>query len=217
MTKLSDLGFSKDAISETIVTTYSAEGKPNAAPMGATIQNPSHLFIKFYNTSQTFKNVQATKCAVVNVTSNIDLFYRTAFKEANPNGKLPTEWFNKAQTVNAPKLQTAEATIETTVSALKPIDTERTQTTLEVKQITAAESLPKAPNRAFAATLEAIIHTTRIKAFLKGDEKQKNHVKKLLETLETCSETVHRTAPNSHYAEIITDLSKMIAKWRKPQ
>ncbi len=105
MAKLSDLGFQKAAIAETIVSTYNSDGSPNAAPMGATLKNQKQLTIDLFNSSATLANVKSSRCAVINLTDNIEIYYRTAFKEANPDGVLPEEWFTKAQAVNAPKLR----------------------------------------------------------------------------------------------------------------
>jgi hypothetical protein len=214
MAKLSDLGFSKGLIVETIVSTYNMDGQPNAAPMGAIMENDQCILIRLYNSSSTYKNLQSNKNAVVNVTSDIEVFYRTAFKEANPESVLPQEWFKKAATVNAPKLTMADATIETTVSAMVPIDAEKTEAICNVKLVKATKTLPKAYCRALYATIEAIIHATRVKVFLNGDEKQKAQALKLLETIEIYRDVVHRAAPNSRYAETMADLTRMIDSWR---
>ncbi len=214
MTKLPDLGYTKGLIFETIVSTFNEHEQPNAAPMGTIMENDSQIVIKLYNTSLTHKNLQTSKCAAINITSNIDLFYKTAFKENNPIGKLPADWFVKAETVNAPRLKTSDATIEVAVADMKPIDAEKTVVICNVKHISATKNLPQAYCRAFPATVEAIIHATRIKAFLAGNEKQKAQAKKLLETIAASQDVVNRTAPNSRYAEIMTDLTRMIDSWR---
>ena len=122
--KLTDLGFLKGIIAETIVSTYNMDGKPNAAPMGVTMEDEQHLIIDLFNSSTTYSNIKANRCAVVNLTGDIEVFYRTVFKEANPDGKLPIEWFEKAAVVNAPKLRLADATIDVSVYDLEPIGTE---------------------------------------------------------------------------------------------
>ena len=104
MAQLTDLGFVKDTIFETIVSTYNPNGTPNAAPMGTIMQDPQTLNLNIFNTSQTNLNLKANRCAVINLTSDIEVFYKTAFKEANPNGQVPQEWFLNAEVVNAPKL-----------------------------------------------------------------------------------------------------------------
>lgn len=214
MEKLADLGFSKGIIAETIVTTYNIDGLPNAAPMGVIMENEQLILIRPYTSSLTYRNLQSKKCAVINITSNPEVFYRTAFKEANPDGKVPKEWFEKAETVNAPRLQIADATIEISVEAIVPISTERTEAVCTVKLIKATNLLPKAYCRALFATLEAIIHATRVKVFLAGDEKQKKQASKLLQTIGIYRDVVHRVAPNSRYSEIMADLTRMLDSWR---
>ena len=213
MVKLSDLGFSEGVIVETIVTTRGADGQPNAAPMGVIMENERRLVIRLFNTSLTNKNLHSNRNAVVNVTSDIDLFYKSALKEANPEGKLPSNWFVKAEAVNAPKLQAANASVEVSLAGEKPLGAERTEVTCNVKLINATKSLPKAYCRGQFATIEAIIHATRVKIFLKGNEKQKAQAQKLLEKIDICRDVVNRSAPSSRYAEIMTEINAMIEHW----
>ena len=63
------------------------------------------------------------------------------------------------------------------------------------------------------ATLEAIIHATRVKAFLNDEEEQKQ-VSKLLELIDNCNCVVNRVAPNSAYSSVMADLMKRIDSWR---
>ncbi len=214
MAKLSDLGYAKGVIVETIVSTCNKDGRPNAAPMGATLENDGQIILRLYNTSLTLKNLKSNKCASLNVTSNIDMFYKTAFKEVNPHGALPKEWFEKAETVNAPKLKLADATIEVTVAALTPLDSERTQALCDVKLVKATKTLPQAYCRAFGATLEAIVHATRVKVFLTLGEKRQSQVQELLRNVQVCNDVVHRVAPNSRYAAIMAELAELIESWR---
>jgi hypothetical protein len=213
MANLTDLGFFKDEIVETIVSTYGINRQPNAAPMGAIMKNEEHIFINFFNSSQTYKNLLAKKCAVVNITSDAELFYRTAFKEVNPAGTISTESFEKAQNVNAPKLRGVDATIEISVDAMFPISPKRTQATFYVELIEATNVPPKAYSRALHATIEAIVHATRVKVFAKDKQKQEQ-VCDLLLMINNCREIVNRTAPNSHYSGILEDLAKRIDLWR---
>ncbi len=212
MAKLTDLGFSKGVIFEVIVSTYNPDGTPNAGPMGAIMKNPQTISLNLYNSSQTSRNLKTNKSAVINLTGNIEVFYKTAFKEANPDGKLPQEWFEKAEAVNAPKLRLAEATIDVTVADIVPIGAEKTKFSCNIGQINAAKLFPRVYCRAMPATLEAIIHATRVKAFAK-DEKKKEQVSQLLGLIENCKDVVERTAPNSAYSEVMADLTKRINSW----
>jgi hypothetical protein len=215
MTNLDDLGFLKDTIGETVVSTYDADGQPNAAPMGVVIESNERLLIRPYISSLTYRNLQAKRCAVVNLTSNPELFYLTAFKEANPDRKLSSELFEKAETVDAPRLRAADSTVEVSVDETRSFDSERVEFLCNVQLVTASKALPKVYCRAQFATIEAIIHATRIKPFRRGDKQEQEHAFRLMELVEICSDVVERTAPNSRYSEIMADLTQRIHLWRK--
>ncbi len=185
--------------------------------MGVILENEQDLVIRLYNTSLTCMNLQSKKCAVINLTLNPEMFYKTAFKEANPGSKIPEEWFEKAETVDAPKLRTTDATIEVIVDNMKLVDSEKTEAVCRAKRVEAKEVLPKAYCRALFATIEAIIHATRIKVFLHGNEKQRKQASDLMETVEIHHEVVRHAAPNSRYSQIMEDLAEMITSWRESQ
>jgi hypothetical protein len=215
MTNLCNLGFLKDKIGETIVSTYSVDGQPNAAPMGIIMKSNEQVTIRPFMSSLTYKNLQTKRCAVVNVTSNPELFYLTAFKEANPDGKLPLDLFEKAETVDAPRLRAADATVEVSVDETGSFSPERAEFLCNVQIVKASKKLPKVYCRAQFATIEAVIHATRIKSFLRGDKQEQERAFRLLELVEICQDIVERTAPNSRYSEIMADLTQRIHLWRK--
>jgi hypothetical protein len=215
MTKLTDLGFSKGVIVETVVSTYNGKGQPNAAPMGAVMQSAQRINLKIYTSALTYANLQAKRCAVVNITSDPEVFYRTAFKEANPNGTVPQEWFEKAETVDAPKLRLADAFVEVAVADITPLDAERVEVACDVKFVQASSALPKAYCRALFATVEAIVHATRVKAFItQGNGQKREQALKLLETIRECNNVVSKVAPRSRYSEVMADLNRRISSWR---
>jgi hypothetical protein len=214
MANLIDLGFSKGVIAETIVSTYKPNGEPNAAPMGATMLDEQHLAINFCNSSVTYQNIKANRCAVLNLTNNIEVFYKTTFKEANLNKKLPPDWFEKAKIVQAPKLRFADAAIEVSLDNLVPNGSEKTISIFSVQSLQATQKYPQVYCRARSLTLEAIIHATRVKTFsnVEGEQAQVN---KLFEMIGSCNEVVNRVAPNSPYSNVMADLMKRIQSWRK--
>jgi hypothetical protein len=182
--------------------------------MGVVIESDERLLIRPYISSLTYKNLQAKRCAVVNVTSNPELFYLTAFKEANPDGKLSPELFEKAKTVDAPRLLAADATVEVSVAETRSFGSERAEFLCNIQLVTASKALPTVYCRAQFATIEAIIHATRIKPFLRGDKQEQKCAFKLMELVEICSNVVKRTAPDSRYSEIMADLTQRIHSWR---
>jgi hypothetical protein len=215
MTTLGDLSFLKGVIVETVVSTYSADNQPNAAPMGVVMENAQRISFRIYTSSLTYKNLQSKRNAVVNITSDPEVFYKTAFKEANPNGQFPPEWFEKAETVDAPKMRMAEGHIEVTVLDTAPLDSERAEVLCDVKRIQASEALPKAYCRASFATIEAIIHATRVKAFLtQADRQKREQALELLERIGQCHDIVNRVAPNSRYSKIMGNLKQRTDSWR---
>jgi len=214
LTKLADLGFSKGIIFETIVSTYNLDGSPNAAPMGVTMLNHEILAIDIYDSSQTSCNLKTNRSAVINLTIAIELFYKTAFKETNPKGKLPLDLFQRTAKINAPKLLLADATIDVSIVNMDPVGEEKTRFFCKVEGINAVMTYPQVHCRAMPATLEAIVHATRIKVYA-NDEKKKEQVNHLLQTINNCSDVVNRTAPNSTCSAVMADLMKRIDSWRK--
>ena len=215
MTELAELGFSKGVIVETVVSTYTVVGQPNAAPMGVIMENAQRIMLRIYTSSLTYENLQSKRCAVVNVTSDPELFYRTAFKEANPKGRIPQEWFEKAENIDAPRIHTADAHIEVAVADITPFDAERAEVLCNIKFAKASNVLPKVYCRASFATIEAIVHATRVKAFMtEGDRQKREQALKLVEIIKEHHDVVDRVAPNSRYSEIMADLDKRIKSWR---
>jgi hypothetical protein len=215
MTNLYDLGFLEGIIGETIVSTYDVDGQATAAPMGIVVESNERLRIRPYTSSLTYKNLQANRCAVVNVTSDPKLFYLTAFKEANPDGKLSLELFEKAEMVDAPRLLAADAIIEVLVAETGSFSPERAEFLCNVQLVKASKVLPTVYCRAQFATIEAIIHATRIKPFLRGNKQEQKHAFRLLDLVNVYKDVVNRTAPNSRYSEIMAELHQRISLWRK--
>jgi hypothetical protein len=216
MAKLSDLGFLKGIIAETIISTFNEDKTPNAAPMGVLMEDEQHLTIELFNSSTTLNNIVANGCAVVNVTGNIQVFYKTAFKEANPDGKLPMDWFEKSQVVNAPRMIFSDATIDISIDELLAIDTQKTKAMFNIDLICAKPKYPQVHCRAMSQTLEAIIHATRVKA-LANDQTQQKNVKHFLEMIDDCDKVVNRVAPNSPYTLVMADLIRRVDVWRQRQ
>ena len=74
-----------EGISEVIVTTKSASGEPNAAPIGIIAvtnedENENNYFVKLYKGSKTLSNVQETNKLAANVTDDAVLFVKAAFE-----------------------------------------------------------------------------------------------------------------------------------------
>jgi len=192
---------------ETIVSTYNPDGSSNAAPMGVSMIDEQHVAINFYDSSQTLANVKTGRCAVINLTSDIGVYYRSAFKEENPEGKVPEEWFTIAEAVRAPKLLSAGANVEVTLIDLAALDLGRTRAGFKVDRVNALRQNPQVYCRAFGATVEAIIHATRVEALAEITSESKR-VEESLRQIEVCNDVVRHVAPDSGYSVIMADLMK---------
>ncbi len=64
-------------IVESLVTTLDAQGRPNVAPMGV-LWGEAEIVLKPYRETTTFRNLQATGEAVVNLVDDVRLFVESA-------------------------------------------------------------------------------------------------------------------------------------------
>ena len=74
-----------EGISEVIVTTKSASGEPNAAPIGIIAvtnedENENNYFVRLYKGSKTLSNARETNKLAANVTNDTVLFVKAAFE-----------------------------------------------------------------------------------------------------------------------------------------
>jgi len=171
---LEDAGIG-EGISEVIVTTKSASGKPNAAPIGVitTISDetgePRH-FVKLYRGSQTLENVRETNMLAANVTNDAIIFVKTAFENLSED--------NFTVFVDMPVLKEANAWVIFTSDLVEErSDYLRFQILTRAVEIKRKEV--KAISRGLNAVIEATILATRYE--LIEDEQEKGEIRKLME------------------------------------
>ena len=114
MAKLTDLGFSKGIIFETIVSTYNLQWNTQRCTYGrhhGRRTNPQPKHLQFITNQPQPQNKQMRRHQFNN---DIEVFYRSTFKEANPMESCRLNGLKK-QSVNAPKLRWADATIDVSV------------------------------------------------------------------------------------------------------
>lgn len=212
MNALEELGFLRRCIVEAIVTTYDEAGQPNGAPMGISTEDLQTLLIRPYVDTTTYRNLTANPCAVVNLTMNPELFYRTAFKGAEPGGRLPISWFEEAEAVNAPRLKGADAFIEVSVSGVSQTEGGRALMKCNPQLVKVVNQKAQAYCRALFATLESIVHATRVEAFLSAGRLRE--AKELTDLIEHYRRLVDRVAPRSSYAQTMGMVGKRLELWR---
>lgn len=146
-------------ILETILTTMDADGAVNFAPMGVE-WGEEEIVIKPYKETTTYRNLRATREAVVNLTDNVLLFARAAISSPQ------YEW-RPAEVVRGAVLQDACSWREIQVVELDDHEARARARTRVAHRGFRREFLGF--NRARHAVLEAAILATRTK-FLPMDE-----------------------------------------------
>ncbi len=163
-----------EGISEVIVTTKSASGKLNAAPIGIITttsedKTKNNHFVKLYEGSKTLSNLLETNKLVANVTDDAVLFVKAAFDNLD---ETHFSLFSGFQVLKEAKswilFQSvlAEESSEFYLFQLTPITVK-----INRKEV-------KAINRGLNAVIEATILATRYDVI--EDEREKEELKKLM-------------------------------------
>lgn len=203
---LAKLNLIPNYIYETIVTTYNMEDKlPNAAPMGIMLLDEQKVIISPFVSTQTFKNIESFKAAVINFTQDLEIFYKSTFSETRP--KLPEKFFEKATEVEAPVLKDALAFFEIHVQEIQ-IEGDRSKIIGEIARwVTTA--IPFHPlNRGYNLVLESLIHATRIIAF-KNDMRK---VTPLRDLIKRYRKIVEKVAPTGKFMNLMDRIQDVIEK-----
>jgi len=199
---LFDLGFHKGSIYETIITTFDSKNRPHAAPMGTTVTSASNLILRPFIDTETFKNLRARGCGVLNVTSDPRMFHRTALKNERWVGKPPKTWFESAKKVDAPRLSSSDSYVEFSVSSIST-DELRSIARCKVVHTEFTERKVAPYCRGTFVAVESIIHATRARELIKSRPRE---ARKLIELIRYYGELVDRVAPGSNEAKIVHDI-----------
>jgi hypothetical protein len=158
-----------EGISEVIVTTRSASGTFNAAPIGIITTTNEH-FVKLYKSSRTLSNVMEANKLAANVTSDVVLFVKAAFDDLGESHYSSLSGFPVLKEANSSiifQAALAEKSTEYSLFQLTPL-------TIKINR----KEL-KAINRGRNAVIEATILATRY--LILNDEREKEELKKQME------------------------------------
>ncbi len=149
-------------ILEGVVTTLSADGILNVAPMGPKLgRDPRRFVLRPYKTSTTYRNLKARGEGILHVTDDVLLIARAAV------GLLPTLESRAASIIQGRILETTGRYHEFRVVQLQDADE---RTTIEIESVAEGRlSDLFGLNRAKHAVVEAAILATRL-AFLPLEE-----------------------------------------------
>ena len=195
-------------IYEIVLSTYNDDGRPNAAPMGIAFTNRKRVLVRLHKGSRTLANVLSRRCAVVNLTSDPVLFYRTAFKGET---KLPNFLFSKARMVNAPLLKDADGYLELSLIRSIP-EKEKVNAEFSIRRSSCGQP-PHLYSRAPHALLEATVHATRVREYLSRGKRRK--AAPLIRMINHYKDVIERVSPDSDYARAIKELQSNINRRKR--
>ncbi|MFX1404535.1 MAG: DUF447 domain-containing protein [Promethearchaeota archaeon] len=209
---LPKLGFINGEVVEVLLTTISAKGEPNTAPMGVWIEKGPRLALKPYQETQSARNMEITGEAVLNLSQNPELFLSFAFKEELR--QLQSVEYVSAKTVKPPRLFGANAFVEVTV---KPKHSPESAVPFKeflctVQHVEITSKFPMVFSRSRSAAIECVIYATKIRALHKTDPIT---VKHLAHQIGEYYAFVERIAPQSPAAEVIRKVEALLPKWIK--
>jgi len=213
---LSHLGFAPGEVVEVILTTVAADGLPNAAPMGVWVHEDWSLSLRPFRDTLTARNMTEIPEAVINITNDPYIFFRTAFKEETAGGEELS--FEHAKSVKAPRLRGMLGYIEV---SLKPSESQQAvsapksepdvmQFACFVRKVDAPARPPAVHSRARCAAIEAVIHATRIRALHTVDPARS---KQLLARIQESLALVQRVAPGSTHTKVVEETLRLVQRW----
>lgn len=185
----------------------SASGVLNAAPMGIKRVNEDLLEVAPFQSSRTYMNLREHVTASINITQSPLLFFETAFKnEVKSQPKINEQMI----------IERADATILVEVLGEPTMTDLKAYFTLKPTIIQISKRLPTVYSRGKYASIEAVIHATRVEAFRFEGMLEKAERKE--EEFKASAETVRRvSSEDSEEAQVIDHLTRMIKKWKVKQ
>nr|MDO8081612.1 DUF447 family protein [Candidatus Freyarchaeota archaeon] len=195
-----------NCIYETIFTTYNTDFTSNAAPMGISTPDMKKIVAKLYSSSQTYRNILEKKCAVINITNDVSLFYETSIDKGSLEKETKT--FKKSKKIAAPILIPASAYIEATVDSIQKIDENRFKIIFSIKDAEIVDPCATPICRAPNLILESIIHATRIETYNNKGETEK--AEQLINQIKNYRELINRIAAGTKYEALMQKIWKKI-------
>jgi len=158
---LKTVGMEKGQLYETIISSLSANGRKNAAPIGVLCKSEEEVAVYIYQGSHTHKNISNSDYFVVNLTTNPLLLTECTL------GDIPADYFYEFK--GNPVLKENDAFFISRVIKKKELVHENelgsspmTVFTAKVEEIVKNEDVVRPLNRGIYAVIESLIHFTRL-------------------------------------------------------
>jgi len=204
---------------EVVVSTCDVAGKPNAAPMGIRFIDDrlgkKRILIKPFKSTTTHKNLSSQGEAVVNVTSDPEIFYRTTFKRGLLGEAEARTVFSNSKTVEPPRIIGCDAYIEVSVASLRNAEGEenRSDALCDLKLVEVKKSGARLYCRAPYILMETMIHATRVREFV--SQGLKDEAVELMKLIDNYRNLIHRVASSSRYEAMTNEIINIISSRRR--
>jgi hypothetical protein len=178
-------------------------------------RDDKEILIRPFKSTTTYQNISTQREAVINVSSDPEIFYDTALKRQIKSGKDTKVAFSASKTVRPPRVSGCDAYIEVTVESLtdhKAAEKERGEAHCRIELVYLRNPEAKLYCRAPHVLIEAIIHATRVNELIsQGLAEEANDLSNLIDRY---GELIHKVAPSSKY-EVMAQKLKTIAERKK--
>lgn len=216
MVLLDEIGINEKSIGETIVTSFSQEGKPHMAAIGVQSKGEDRLEMKIFPNTKTWKNIRAKRAGVVNITQDVELIARHGLPD-DFQGGTKTPNFKNAENVDAPYLPEVDAIIEFEVSEIEKevvrdkIGTSKVRrVTSQVKNIEIFDSHPHPIKRSELYLIESsVLASKAIESKNRGNQES---FQNFIEEIESYEKKCNKIAPQSDECQFISKILKHVKK-----
>lgn len=209
MPTLDELGFTKNCMVETILTTYSPGRSPHACALGVQRLEKGKLSFKLFTDSQTFQNVSSTRAGTINVVEDAEKIAKSGLPEIFPREEAFK--FESSEVVEAPRLAEASAFVEFKVEGLTIETISDELGTSEVAEIIASvenikyiDSPPRPFKRSESFLIESAIRATRAIEIMNRDKK--NIAEKMTQEIAQYDDKCQEIASDSPECKLISKI-----------
>lgn len=203
---LESIGITDGLHIEALVSTVDGSGVPNIAPMGVK-RRGEYLYLKIYKDTKTYDNIMASGRAIINLTDDVELFFKSIFID-DPSSSLLDEPLYKGVS----PAKGADAYIFVEVDKVEDKG-DRALFRCRILDINVARRSPRFVTRCSSLVIESLIHMTRIKVYLeRGDVERAEFLKELILWYRGI---IDRICPDKPYRYVMENLVRRIEEWER--
>ena len=204
MNLLKELNLKPEIIYESICGTYNPDGSPNMAPMGVRLSKG--LVLTPYVTTQTARNLRATRACSINFSDNAWIFAWACFNGAGEKERLRRH-LKLGKKIKCPVLRDATAMVECKIDQIET-SPDKARDSVFCQPVHVEVQSKFVPfTRAFSLFIEMLINASRIHPF-EALENQ-NKVQELKQEITKYAQIIQRVA-HTEYPAIVNYVLKKV-------